>query len=656
MSRAPIILLIVLMSSWGAGLFASPFNFSSQYNASGNYSGVPLPFVDPTGLALKDGKIYVADSWHGSISVLNQSDVVVDRIGGAGVGSANIQRPSGLFFGPDALYIADPGNSGVEAYLGHGQYVRVGPALTAGRTPSAVWVEGNTLWVVDTTQNNVLEYDLPTGLLTRSHLSKGLGAGQIDGARDIAMDETHIYIADTNNDRIEVFSRNWTYLDSIGVGRGNIHLLRPQSVTVEGGRVYVADTGNKRVVVLTPDGYPVETFGSGPGNGTAQFEQIISVRVSGNMMYALDSGNKRVMAYAMDWSSSAPAILTDIDMLNRTVSEHAANIVAVLDMLHISHAPFSAPAKVAEAYTYLSVGQYSQAAQSEAAAKSELDAVRLDQIQAVRAGLQKHVDRDWAVFDYYKSVPLTSSQDYRKTVLSNQVNDAQHELNVENYPASARLLIALDLDLAVWRQEIDTVRAGLNTTNKTVAQESPLKAQLKAQAAALQVRLDLLKSKAAALHQNDSYEPVATLIESGNILANVGDYPSANLSLVAAASELESLESDMVTRTAHVENASRALNVAQKVVNDSLPTWTSLGVDPKPITDKLTQAQTLIYSQPEAAQTLAEEALASAKLASDRAGTRGSAIGWAGLFVVLIIGMGIVVWFVFGKHKGMERL
>jgi DNA-binding beta-propeller fold protein YncE len=65
----------------------------------------------------------------------------------------------------------------------------------------------------------------------------------------------NIYVTDRNNNRIQVFTANGTFLTKFGIeGSGPGQFILPEGVGVDKdtGLVYVADTGNFRIQVFKP--------------------------------------------------------------------------------------------------------------------------------------------------------------------------------------------------------------------------------------------------------------------------------------------------------------------------------------------------------------------------------------------------------------------
>ena len=85
--------------------------------------------------------------------------------------------------------------------------------------------------------------------------AEGKGAGEFNHPAVIAFDNAeNLYATDSDNQRIQVFSNNGTYIAEFGqMGEGPGEFLKPEGITVDSeGRVYVADTTNNNVQLFIP--------------------------------------------------------------------------------------------------------------------------------------------------------------------------------------------------------------------------------------------------------------------------------------------------------------------------------------------------------------------------------------------------------------------
>ena len=94
--------------------------------------------------------------------------------------------------------------------------------------------------------------------------SPGRGNGQFIQPNGIAIEASqgNVYVADTQNDRIEKFTATGTFIRACG---GPPELAKPVDVTVDRAppyNVYVTDTNNHRIRKYTPDGALIQSWGS----------------------------------------------------------------------------------------------------------------------------------------------------------------------------------------------------------------------------------------------------------------------------------------------------------------------------------------------------------------------------------------------------------
>ncbi len=92
---------------------------------------------------------------------------------------------------------------------------------------------------------------------------------------DVAFDGArNVYIADSYNHRIQVFTPEGQYLRKFGSeGSGRGQLSTPSSIAIDKDTVYVTDYGNDRVSVFTTTGQFLHSFGT-KGKEPGQFRTL----------------------------------------------------------------------------------------------------------------------------------------------------------------------------------------------------------------------------------------------------------------------------------------------------------------------------------------------------------------------------------------------
>ena len=263
----------------------------------------PGQFIHPTGLALDpSGNLYVADLVNHRIQVLTSSGVFVTQWGSTGLDPWSITGPQGIatdFYGhlfiaewmvhvpelqtglqvftttgvyianwgtssyvpapgvfnspfgvavgPDGhVYVTDTGLARIQVFTNDGTYltqwsVKGGDVAVDGSNNVFV-ATGGGVWKFST-----------SGTPLTSWGSAGTGPGEFNSPCGVAVDATgNVYVADTENNRIQVFTGDGAFVTAWGsYGSEPGQLYRPMGIAVgSDGRVFVADTYNNRIQVF----------------------------------------------------------------------------------------------------------------------------------------------------------------------------------------------------------------------------------------------------------------------------------------------------------------------------------------------------------------------------------------------------------------------
>lgn len=125
----------------------------------------------------------------------------------------------------------------------------------------------------------------------------GNGPGEFREPHDLAADDQFLYVADTWNQRVQVFDWHGTFLFEI---KDAPPLSSPRGIYARHGRIYVADSGNGVGRVFDRSGKLLLTLGEkGTGPGKIM-EPVDVVADSKGRIYLLNSGNNRIDIFASD--------------------------------------------------------------------------------------------------------------------------------------------------------------------------------------------------------------------------------------------------------------------------------------------------------------------------------------------------------------------
>lgn len=216
------------VSNWEYGdleRWSSAGAFLENYGFPGP-EGTPTEPAKPAGISVDpaNSDLYVPDLSNDAIDVFSPSHASLKQFGSSGSDPGEFDGPSATAFDPtdDDLYVLDEGNDRVEKFTAAGSYL-----LSFGGKGDG---------------NGQFEYD--AGSAEGTDTVGGLAVDPSTG---------DVYVTDTNDNRVEVFSSTGQYLAQFG-GLGAAHgdFQGPSDIAISStnGDIYVTDEGNLRVEIF----------------------------------------------------------------------------------------------------------------------------------------------------------------------------------------------------------------------------------------------------------------------------------------------------------------------------------------------------------------------------------------------------------------------
>lgn len=166
--------------------------------------------------------------------------------------------------------------------------------------PASVAVDANgMLWIFDKESSQLLKLD-PEGKILLAVGSSGSREGYFSKVSDILISkEGLVCVADTRNDRVQVFNSDGVFMSAFTKGGGSLPLESPISIDQDfKGNFYVLLGSRNSVVVLSPNGEPLGEFG-GNVAGTRMLEEPVALAVAGNELMVLDAGSSNVKVFTL---------------------------------------------------------------------------------------------------------------------------------------------------------------------------------------------------------------------------------------------------------------------------------------------------------------------------------------------------------------------
>lgn len=159
-------------------------------------------FSFPSGIAFdKSGNIWVSDRMHHQIKKFSRSGDSLFTFGTYGADPGEIDRPFGIAFYNDHLYIADSRNKRISVFDTLGNFVKIFADSTTLNTPFGIAIDSTgCLFVSDVISHRVLEFD-PCGnrLFTIDSLLN------YPTSLALSSDAKLLYVSDTKNKRVVMY-------------------------------------------------------------------------------------------------------------------------------------------------------------------------------------------------------------------------------------------------------------------------------------------------------------------------------------------------------------------------------------------------------------------------------------------------------------------
>jgi DNA-binding beta-propeller fold protein YncE len=140
----------------------------------------------------------------------------------------------------------------------------------------------------------------PVVTLIKSIGHAGTSPGEFNRPEGLCVDaHDRLYVADSCNHRIEVFSNDGQFIRAYGhAGSGKGELSYPYDICVDKqGRQYVCEFGNSRIQIFDANDKPIEIIG-GPGAAPGKMSNPWGVALdSAGNLYVADSQNHRLQKF-----------------------------------------------------------------------------------------------------------------------------------------------------------------------------------------------------------------------------------------------------------------------------------------------------------------------------------------------------------------------
>ena len=254
----------------------------------------------PRGITVgKDGMIYVCNSKAGKVDCFSQDGAWVRSIGSPGQTpntgelSPEFSGPGGVAVGEDgSVYIADTWQHRIAVYGADGTYQREFRSDFWG--PRNLIFFGNDLVVADTGKNRLVVLS-KEGNVLRMVGKEGEGTGELSEPVGLAAHEGQLFIGDTGNHRVQVFSADYVPKREFEVLGWDDKVGTEAYMTVDSKpSLWLTDAGHNRLQRFSLDGKLLGIYGPMTSEGGGLQAPKGMAFLNGNLVIG-DFGKNRLI-------------------------------------------------------------------------------------------------------------------------------------------------------------------------------------------------------------------------------------------------------------------------------------------------------------------------------------------------------------------------
>jgi len=261
--------------------------FIRKFGSNGSNDG---QFSSPRGIAIDNNCVYIADISNHRIQVFTKEGTFLRKWGKSGNAQGEMNAPWGIGVDTENLFVADYSNQRIQVFQKQtGTFVRL---WSVGAYPYDLCLIENKV-LITTNGHEVHIYQKNNGQL----LQRWGGAGSTTGLFSypgITSDGHKIYVSDTSNNRVQVFTMEGKYLSHWGTsGQGEGQVYSPIGLLHADGMIYL-NTNDGRVQCFTVNGeYKKTLMKQGSKDGEIQ-SNVYGMDLDGEKLFVCDCGSHRI--------------------------------------------------------------------------------------------------------------------------------------------------------------------------------------------------------------------------------------------------------------------------------------------------------------------------------------------------------------------------
>ncbi len=236
------------------------------------------------GLAVRDGRIYVAESGEGRVAIIDPANSTFEYLKGMEDPRGVLKEPVNMAFDKEGfLYVADTGRREIVVYAPDGSYSNAfGRNLAQGSKIVSVAVHQDKLYALDLGASRIRVLDRKTGEQETEFGYVDKPNQSLRAPSNFTIDDKGaIYVTNIGNNKVMKYDLDGNFLGSFGgVGDQISTFAKPKGIAVDDeGRIYVVDAGTN-VIQMFDDQFRPLTFFGWPGLETGSLNMPAGILVT----------------------------------------------------------------------------------------------------------------------------------------------------------------------------------------------------------------------------------------------------------------------------------------------------------------------------------------------------------------------------------------
>ncbi len=280
----------------------------STFGSRGDGTG---QFNEPRAIAVdQQGNIYVADTLNHRIQKFSPQGEFLKAWGEAGKEQGQFDKPKGIAVGPDGnVYVSDTWNHRIQVFDPEGNFLKTWGESGCG-PDTAFWApkgmdfdaDGN-IYLTNTGCHQIHKFTKDGAPIKKAGYKSAQDTDVLGGLHEpvgLAVGPNQkIYVCDTANHRIQVFSKDLKPLDQYKVWGWNDFYTEPFVVIDDNGTLFVSDSSNNRIMKFSSDGELEKVWGR-KGTGSGQFNRPRGMDIKDGKLYIVDCDNHRIQIFDLE--------------------------------------------------------------------------------------------------------------------------------------------------------------------------------------------------------------------------------------------------------------------------------------------------------------------------------------------------------------------